>query len=68
MSTHNSSKRWKCPICDRRAYNLLVDSYLMEAMKICDGKDLAFGADGKMLIGKGINNWKEGAVEVDLSE
>ncbi len=29
----NSAKRWKCPICDKRAYDLVIDKYILELMK-----------------------------------
>ena len=28
-----STKKWKCPICDKRAYNIVVDSYILDLMK-----------------------------------
>lgn len=24
-----STKRWKCPICDKRAYDLIIDRYIL---------------------------------------
>lgn len=28
-----STKRWKCPICDKRAYDLIIDRYILQLMK-----------------------------------
>ena len=28
----NSTKKWKCPICDKRAYDVIVDRYILELM------------------------------------
>ena len=28
-----SVKKWKCPICDKRAYDIVVDKYIMELLE-----------------------------------
>ena len=37
----NSTKKWKCPICDKRAYDVVVDKYILELMEIDKKADMA---------------------------
>lgn len=30
--TKTSTKKWKCPICNKRAYDVVIDEYIMELM------------------------------------
>lgn len=32
ISAKTSTRRWKCPICDRRAYDLVIDKYILDLM------------------------------------
>ena len=32
MFAKTSTKKWKCPICDKRAYDLAIDEYLLGLM------------------------------------
>jgi hypothetical protein len=33
IQAKNSAKRWKCPICNHRAYDVFVDEYILDLMK-----------------------------------
>jgi len=33
ISAKSSTRKWKCPICDKRAYDLVVDRYILNLMK-----------------------------------
>lgn len=28
----SSTRKWKCPICDKRAYDLVIDKYILDLM------------------------------------
>ena len=34
INAKTSTKKWKCPICDRRAYDLVIDQYILDLMNI----------------------------------
>ena len=33
LAAKTGARRWKCPICDKRAYDIQVDSYILELME-----------------------------------
>lgn len=34
LTAASSSRKWKCPICNRRAYHIVIDRYLQELFQI----------------------------------
>jgi len=34
ITAKTSTRRWKCPICDRRAYDLVIDKYILDLMNV----------------------------------
>lgn len=33
IQAKTSTRKWKCPICDKRAYDLVIDKYILNLMK-----------------------------------
>lgn len=51
IQAKTSSKKWKCPICDKRAYDLVVDNYILELMNKDKKADtITFKSDAEPLI------------------
>ena len=51
MFAKTSTKKWKCPICDKRAYDLIIDEYILELMgENKKAMEIAFVNDGDKII------------------
>lgn len=47
-------KKWKCPICDKRAYDLVVDKYILELMELDNtANEIIFKENGEPEMIKG---------------
>lgn len=55
INAKTSTRRWKCPICDRRAYDLVIDKYILDLMNLNkDTNEIRFKVNGEpeMIEGK----------------
>jgi hypothetical protein len=61
-----ATKKWKCPICDKRAYDLMIDSYILELMNLDKtANEIVFKENGEPEMIQGAEEEKESEDEKD---
>jgi SUMO ligase MMS21 Smc5/6 complex component len=67
LQAKNSTKKWKCPICDKRAYDIIVDGYVLDVMrKNSRAMEITFQSDGSPVARDDLSSQHEEEHELQL--